>query len=246
MATPETEGGAGVGAARGHGESRRTFDRSLVMLKRRLVQEATSAVNMLEASLEALWKLDKEAAQGVRRRDDMIDREEVAIEEECLKALTLQQPVARDLRILTFVLKVNSDIERVADHAKSIAKVTLALESVRPPRWPTSLVELGQRVPMMCHALLRSVLDEDESGARLVRDEDKTIDALDRRLFDEVVDAIRKDQVTPADGLLIYRTGRELERVGDLMTSIAEDVIFLATGRIVRHAKKLGQDGVGA
>src|SRR5690606_3239846 len=134
--------------------------------------------------------------------------------------------------------RVNSDIERVADHASSIAKVTTRLDTSRPVQWPTALVEMGQRVPVMCHSLLRAVLDEDTAIARQIVNEDKTIDRLEKRLFEETEAMMRADPGTIRNGLLIYRVGRELERVGDLMKNIAEDVIYLDTGSIVRHEKK--------
>jgi phosphate transport system protein len=214
------------------------FDRSLAQLKKRLVQEATSAFGMLEGALEALWKLDAAAAKEVRKRDDGIDEEEVRIEAECFRMLALEQPMARDLRVITFIIKVNADIERVADHASSIAKVAVRMDAAQPPRWPTALVEMGQRVPVMCHLLMRAVLDEDPELARQVVDEDETIDRLERRLFDEVEDMMRKEPGNTRNGLLTYRAGRELERIGDLMKNIAEDVIYLATGSIVRHEQK--------
>ncbi|MEX2217710.1 MAG: phosphate signaling complex protein PhoU [Phycisphaerales bacterium] len=221
--------------------ARATFDQSIQQLKRRLVQEASAAVSMLEAALEALWRLDPEAAKAVRIRDDSIDSEEVAIESECFRLLTLQNPLARDFRLLAFILKVNSDVERVADHASGIAKVAGKLDKSLPFRWPTALKDMGQRVPAMCHALLRAVLEEDVKGAEAVAAEDDTIDALDKQLFREVEEMMRADPANVRNGLLLYRLGRELERVGDLMKNIAEDVIYLKTGSIVRHEAKRAQ-----
>src|SRR5204863_4872143 len=166
--------------------ARFSFDRNLAALKRRLSQEATAAIGMLEAALDSLWKLDAAAAKEVRRRDDRIDREEVEIEAECFRLLALEQPFARDLRVITFILKVNADIERVADHASGIAKVTTRLDLTHAPRWPTALLEMGQRVPVMCHSLLRAVLDEDGAIGRKIVEEDETIDQLEKRLFEEV------------------------------------------------------------
>jgi phosphate transport system protein len=220
-----------------HG-ARFSFDQAIQQLKRRLAQEAASAVAMLEASLDALWKLDVAAAKAVRMRDDSIDAEEVEIESECYRLLTLQHPLARDFRLLAFILKVNSDVERVADHASGIAKVAGKLDLSVPFRWPTALQEMGQRVPAMCHALLRAMLEEDAAGAARVAAEDDTIDALDKRLFVEVEELMKRDPASIHNGLLMYRLSRELERVGDLMKNIAEDVIFLNTGTIVRHEAK--------
>lgn len=209
-------------------------------LKRRVCEEATIAVAMLEAALAALWELDTAAAREVADRDDRIDREEVAIEEAAFRIMTLQQPVAREFRALAFILKVNSDIERVGDHASTIAKTAIKLAQAAPPgfNWPTSLLELGQRVPMACHALLRALIDENADAAKSIVVGDKAIDRLTRELFDETVRFMETFPKAHAAGLLIYRIGRELERVGDLMTNIAEDIVYLATGEIIRHEKK--------
>ena len=218
--------------------ARSTFDRSLGALKKRLIVEATAAIGMIESALEALWKLDLEGAIDVRTRDDRIDAEEVAIEAECFRLLALEHPFARDFRFITFILKVNADIERVADHASGLAKIAGKLDKAHLPPWPTSLTEMGQRVPVMCHSLLRAVLDEDAEIARQIVAEDDTIDRLEKRLFEDVQELIRKDPEATRNGLLIYRAGRELERIGDLMKNIAEDVIYLATGSIIRHELK--------
>lgn len=223
---------------------RHSFDAEVRSLKERLLREATLAIGMLEGALDALWKLDRVAAQAIRERDERVDAEEVAIEESALRLLTLQAPVARDLRLLTFVLKVNADLERIADHAKSIAKVVKKFPSGAPPQWPTALSELGQRVPIACHQLLRALLDEDAEAAKQVVANDQTIDSLHRQLFEETLDLMGTKPNSQATGLLVYRLGRELERVGDLLTNIAEDIIFLRTGQIVRHErKKIGIQG---
>jgi len=226
------------GAAHG---SRQTFDRQVGQLKKRLIAEATSAVSMLESALDALWKRDADAAREVRRRDDRIDEEEVAIEAECFRMLALEHPFARDFRVIAFALKVNADLERVADHASGIAKVCMKLAEQPAFHWPTAMAEMGQRVPVMCHSLLRAVLDEDANVARQIVAEDETIDALEKRLFEEINELILKDPQVSRTGLLLYRIGRDLERIGDLMKNIAEDVIYLATGTIVRHEAKRAQ-----
>lgn len=214
------------------------FHRDLLALRRRLIRAGNVAIDMLEASIWALWNNDKDLAADIRRRDDAVDDEEVAIEEECLRLLTLQQPYGQDFRALAFCLKVNADIERVADHATSLAKVTLQLEGEEGPAWPVALVEIGDRIPEMCQNLMRSVLDGDVEGARALITKDSVIDRLDKRLFLEIVDWVKRDPDNAELGLLCYRVGRELERVGDLLGNIAEDVVYLATGRIIRHQHK--------
>ncbi|GAB4386706.1 MAG: hypothetical protein Kow0022_16500 [Phycisphaerales bacterium] len=219
-------------------EPRATLQHELVRLRRRLVTEASSAIQMLENALQALWEADPERAADVRAREDRVDEEEVAIEQECLRLMTLQQPFAHDFRLLLFCLKVNQDVERVADHASSIAKITRSLGASAPAAWPTALRDMGDRVPAMCHDLLQAVLREDAEQASEVIKADKVIDRLDKQLFTEVKAWIAHEPDAIDRALLAYRVGRELERVGDLMANIAEDVVYLVTGSIVRHSKK--------
>jgi phosphate transport system protein len=202
------------------------------------MRSASISIDMLEASLHAVWNIDHLVAEQVRLRDDAIDTEEVSIEHECLRLLTLQRPYAQDFRLIAFCLRVNADVERVADHATSIAKIALKLDPDNPPTWPTALVEIGDRVPVLCHALLRAVLDEDVEEARRLVAGDRVIDALDHKLFDEIAAWLESRPSDARVALMSYRMGRELERVGDLMTNIAEAVVYLATGKIIRHERK--------
>jgi len=222
-----------------------TFERRIIELKRRLEHEAKQALAMLESALASLWNLDREGAKLVRAADDSVDREEVAIERESFEILTLQHVFARDFRMVTFIIKVNADIERMADHASSVAKITSRISKQLPPgvipRWPTCLRELGDRVTIACHNTLRALVNEDVDAAKEVAASDQLIDELERRLFDESIELMKaegKTETAMAVGLLVSRVGRELERIGDLMKNIAEDLIYLSTGDIVRHAEK--------
>ncbi|MCA9278558.1 MAG: phosphate signaling complex protein PhoU [Phycisphaeraceae bacterium] len=221
-----------------HHPSRYTFDQRLATLKRRLVLEAGQAIKMLEDALSALFISDREAAMAVRKADDVIDEEEVQIELECFRLLAMEQPVARDFRAVTFVLKANADIERVADHASSIAKICRKIQSDHNPVWPTALKELGVRVPLQCHDALRAIQMEDTALAEGVISTDDVIDELEKQLFEETVDMMRTEDNTEALGMQINRIGRELERAADLMTDIARDIIYLNTGHIVRHSRR--------
>ncbi|MFK7884245.1 MAG: phosphate signaling complex protein PhoU [Phycisphaerales bacterium] len=213
------------------------FDEQLAALRKRLVREASMATDLLVSSLECLWDLDHDRARTVRMADDAIDAEEVAIEEECLRLLTLERPFGHDMRQLAFCMKVNSDIERVADHGASIAKVCLKIDPPTPV-WPTALREMGDRIPVACEQLIRAVINSDIETARQIRAGDKTIDQLDKGAFHEIREQIERDPENAGQGMLMYRASRELERVGDLLGNIAEDIIYLETGTIVRHTKR--------
>jgi phosphate transport system protein len=213
------------------------FDEELAALRRRLVREASLAIDLLVSCLDGLWDLDHDLARKVRAAEDEVDIEEVAIEQECLRLLTLERAFGHDMRQLAFCLKVNQDIERVADHASSIAKICLKLEHPAPS-WPMALREMGDRIPVACEQLLRAVVNSDIEAARLIRAGDKTIDQLDKNAFHEIREMIEREPYNAGLGMLMYRIARELERVGDLLGNIAEDIIFLETGQIVRHTKR--------
>ncbi len=213
------------------------LDHQLGALRRRLIREASQAVDLLTQSLDVLWASDREGAKEVRRIEKQIDQEEVRIEQECFRILALQQPFGADFRLITFSLKANSDIERLADHASSIAKISKKIESEFPD-WPESLREMGERLPVMCQELLRAVISADADGAKGVVKRDKIIDRLDKQTFKDLSEKIESNPTNASEYMLMYRISRELERVGDLLGNIAEDVVYLVTGDIVRHAPK--------
>ncbi|MEO1278413.1 MAG: phosphate signaling complex protein PhoU [Planctomycetota bacterium] len=210
--------------------------RQIVGLKRQLIREASYAVAMIEQALDALLRLDRPQAKAVRKQDDVIDRHEIEIERACLDLLLMQHPVASDFQNVFFVLRVNTQVERVGDHASSIAKCASRMAKAGlDPRWPTSLVELAHRVPACCHRTLRAVLDEDVDAAREIIAEDEVIDQLEKTLFAETLEVMRTESSGDLAGLYIYRVGRELERTADVMASICKDLIFRETGENLRH-----------
>ncbi|MBL4591170.1 MAG: phosphate signaling complex protein PhoU [Phycisphaerales bacterium] len=212
------------------------LDELLVALRRRLIREASQAIDLLELAVDSLWDLDIEGAKQVKIIEAQIDSEEVRIEQECFRILALHQPFGADFRLITFCLKANSDIERVADHASSIAKICRKINPPAP-QWPGALREMGQRVPIMCQSLLRAVVNTDTVGAMEVIKSDKAIDRLDKQVFLEVAKYLEQDDSDAATGMYMYRVSREIERVGDLLGNIAEDIVYLVTGEIVRHTK---------
>lgn len=212
--------------------------RQIVSLKRQLIKEASYAVAMIEQALDALLRLDRPQAKAVRKQDDVIDRQEIEIEKACLDLLLMQHPVASDFQTVLFVLRVNTQVERVGDHASSIAKCASRMAKAGlEPRWPTALIEMAHRVPACCHKTLRAVLDEDVASAREIIAEDEVIDELEKTLFSETLEMIRSDPQGDLAGLYVYRVGRELERTADVMAGICRDLIYRETGVNVRHAK---------
>lgn len=216
-----------------------SFHTELDALNQRLQREAVLAVEQLESAVDALSRRDRDAARRVRERDVEVDREEVRIEEACVQLIALHQPVASDLRRLTIVLKVNNDLERIADHASGVAKAVVYLGDEPDPSWPTSLLEMGRRLPPMCHETLRALAQQDELLARSIIGQDDTLDDLAKSVMDEVDEAMGAGALSRRAGLLAFRASRDLERVGDLCSDICEDIVYLRTGKIVRHAGKI-------
>lgn len=214
-----------------------SLDDDLAQVRRRMIREAAQAIDIIKSAIDSLWELDESTASMISKIEREIDKEEVRIEQECYRILALKNPFAADFRLLTFILRVNTDIERVADHASSIRKIIHRINAPAP-QWPESLREMGERIPIMCEQLLRAVVNTDAELARTVVKEDRAIDKLDGQAFDEITTLIKNDSKNASNYLLIFRVARELERVGDLLGNIAEGVIYLVTGDIVRHTPK--------
>lgn len=213
------------------------FHTELESLLQRLQREALLTVELLEHAVGAFKVCDKAAAAAIRRRDDEIDREEVKIEEETLRLMALHQPVASDLRRLTLVIKVNADLERIADHGMGLCKVVQLLDEPHPVSWPLAVVEMADRIVPRAHEAVRTLQRLDAQSAERLIQNDATMDMLWRRAFEEIEAAAQHGRLSMRAALLAFRAGRELERIADLFSSVCEDIIYMQTGRIVRHTK---------
>jgi phosphate transport system protein len=197
-----------------------------------LVAIAKAAV---EKAVRSVDERNAELAKSIVDGDDGIDHAEVDLEEDCLKILALYQPVATDLRLIISVMKINNDIERIGDLAVNIAERALFLCTQPPVEAPSDLAAMRAKALAMLTASLDSLVRQDTKLAREVRAADDEVDEINRQVFGEFSAAVRRspDQV---ESLLSYLSvGRHLERIADYATNIAEDVIYLTEGEIVRH-----------
>ncbi len=210
------------------------FDTELARLRREFTAHATACFEALERACEALRTRDTQLAARVVEGDDQVDEAEVRIEAEVVRLITLHQPVAHDMRLLVTFLKVNDDLERVADHAANVAWLTRRIVR-RGGEIPPHVIELADRVVRNGRTVFQAFLDRDTAAAQAVRRDDAAVDALDRAVRQDVHEMLEK-QGEVGTALHLFRISRELERVGDHLSNMAEDVIFLATGEIVRHA----------
>ncbi len=204
-------------------------------LKKRLYALSAVVEGRVEQALQALLEGDRELALKVARGDAEIDNLEIALEEECLKIMALYQPVASDLRFLVSVLKINNDLERVADFAVNLAERSLDLGSPERVRCPYDLRKMARSVQEIFHTALDSVMHQDAALARRAIAMDDLVDSMHRENYCRVKDAIVKD-ITAIDAYVLYLSiSRYLERMGDLATNIAEDVVYHTEGDIIRH-----------
>ncbi len=209
--------------------------RDLDKLSQDILTMGADVEHATDEAILATSGLDVERAQRVIDGDKIIDEKEVAIEEDCLKVLALHQPVAKDLRFLITVLKVNNDLERVGDLAVNIAKraKNRARQSARD--FPESFGEMVERVRAMLRKSLSALVNLDTGLAWEVRRSDDAVDDLHRDMFHAMTVLMHKDSSTVDYAVTVISTCRSLERIADLATNIAEDVIFLVDGEVVRH-----------
>jgi phosphate transport system protein len=210
------------------------FDAELTRLRREFTAHATVCFEALERACEALRTRDTALARRVIEGDDRVDREEVHIEAEVVRLITLYHPVAHDMRLLVTFLKLNYDLERIADHAANVAWLARRIV-LRGGQIPPHVLELADGVVRNARRVFQAFLDQDTVAAHVVVKGDEAVDALDKTVRRDVHDMLVRDgEVDTA--LHLFRISRELERVGDHVANMAEDVIFLVTGEIVRHA----------
>jgi phosphate transport system protein len=219
----------------------RHLQQEIEKLKSKLLTLAANAKDAVEKAVKSVDERDAGLAQAVVDGDVAIDRAEVDLEEDCLKILALYQPVATDLRLIVSVMKINNDIERIGDLAVNIAERALFLCTAPPIEAPSDLAEMRTKALAMLIGSLDSLVQQDTKRARAVRTGDDEVDDLNRQVFREFSAAVRKNP-DHVEGLLSYLSvGRHLERIADYATNIAEDVIYLMEGEIVRHKPTLPQ-----
>ena len=208
-------------------------------LQTTLLALTATAKGAVERAVQSVDDRDARLAQAVIDGDQGIDCAEVELEEDCLKILALYQPVATDLRRIVAVMKINNDIERIGDLAVNIAERALFLCTQPPVEAPPDLAEMRTKALAMLNRSLDALVRLDATLAHEVRAADDEVDDLNREVFREFCVAVRKNPER-VDCLVSHLSvSRHLERIADYATNIAEDVIYLIEGEIVRHRPTL-------
>ena len=219
-------------------DSHRHFHDELSDLKVRLLTMSGEAEAALALAVEALLQRSAAKAEQVIDGDRLLDGMEVEIEEQCIRLLALQQPMARDLRMITSALKIASDLERVGDHAVNIAQSTQRLLEASPIAPEPELVEMARSAREMLADALEAFVRGDANGGRDVCARDDRVDALHRSVFRILLTHMMEDPRNISAGMELALVSRNLERVADLATNIGEDVVFLVEGKSIKHGRK--------
>lgn len=194
-----------------------------------LVEEATNR------AITALVRRDRALAREVTNGDGAINDRENLIEENALKILALHQPVAADLRFIITALKVNNDLERIGDHAVSIGERAEMLADLDPLPLPEDFDKLVAVVQSMVHDCLNALVERDADLARSVCMRDDEVDRIHRQMYVDMQAVMRRDPKFIEPAINAISATRHLERIADLTTNVAEDVVFMVEGEILRH-----------
>jgi phosphate transport system protein len=211
------------------------FAELLEELRRNLILMGGEVERQIQRAIEALTEVDAAKARAVIMDDEGIDRMEVAIEEQAVALLALQQPVAVDLRFLVAALKINNDLERIGDHAVNIAEGAERLASSKQLRPLVDLNYMSEVAMSMLKDSLDAFVNRDAELARKVIKRDDILDEKNISIIRELLTYMAEHHNLITYGLELISISKNLERVGDLATNICEDTIFIAEARWVKH-----------
>ena len=212
------------------------LQRDIDVLKKKIVSLGTLVEENLARAIRAVETRDKDLALTVIEGDNEIDKLEIVVEDSCLKTLALNQPVAGDLRYIVAILKINSDLERIGDMTVNIGERALELiaqEKVEAPFFDFKL--MSEKTRSMLKRSLDALIALDPGLAQLVCSSDDEIDDMNREMFEKTKEEIKQHPEKFEYLIHLLSISRHLERIADHATNIAEDVIYMSEGLIVRH-----------
>ena len=212
----------------------RHFELELKALREQVLLMGGRAEGIVRKSIESRRRSDPALARQVFQDDHAIDRLEIDIEER-LRLLALQQPLAGDLRFITAALKISTDLERVGDHAVNIAGGTVRLAGKPLLKPLVDIPRMADLALRMLHESLDAFVQRDAESARSLVRRDDEVDDLNRQVFRELLSYMLEDPATITRAMELILVARNLERVADLATNVAEEVVFIAEARIIKH-----------
>ncbi len=216
----------------------RHLQEELAALRLRLLDMSSAVEELLATAIEALVEWDPAKAQAVILGDREVDMLEVELDEACINLLALQQPVARDLRFITMAMRIAGDLERIGDHAVNIAETVEQLVGTTGPGRFRELGQMARITRQMLTDSLDAFIRGDANAARAVCSRDDEVDSLRDSLIRILLTHMMEDPRRIGEGMSLILVSRNLERVADHATNIAEDVVYLVEARNIKHAPR--------
>ncbi len=213
----------------------RHFDEELKDLRQKLLRMADTAQEMIGLAVKALVERKKELTDKVFELEKTVNRTEVEIEEEVLRLMALRQPIAGDLRLLTAILKIYNDLERVSDQTVNISETVLYLLKEPPLKPLIDIPQMATIAQKMIKNSIEAFVNENPSQAQQVCLEDDEVDRLNDQVFRELLTYMMEDPKSIARAVDLSLVSRNLERIADHATNISEDVIFIVEGKNIKH-----------
>ena len=209
---------------------RNRFERELVVLNNELIEMGSMIEKSIETAINALINQDIELAKKAIEDDDEIDRQERDIENLCFKLLLQQQPVAKDLRLISSALKMITDMERIGDHAADISEITIALGNMPHIKRLEHIQQMAKETMVMLVGSVEAFVNRDMNKANSVIAQDDIVDKLFEKVKGDLIDMIHSDKNNGEQAANLLMVAKYLERIGDHATNISEWVIFSITG----------------
>ncbi|MBN1688703.1 MAG: phosphate signaling complex protein PhoU [Candidatus Omnitrophica bacterium] len=213
----------------------RHFDDELKKVREKLFRMGLLVEEAVSQSMAALFERDSEKAKAVIKADQDINLFEIELDELGHELMARYQPAARDLRLLTMALKITNDLERMGDQAVNIAEKALVINQEPPLKPYQDLPEMAEKVREMVRGSLSAFMDQDPDSAKKILEADDTVDEINDHIYDDVQAVLVKNPDRIRTGVSLIMVSHNLERIADLATNIAEDVIYLKKGVDVRH-----------
>ncbi|OGE20355.1 MAG: phosphate transport system regulatory protein PhoU [Candidatus Dadabacteria bacterium RIFCSPHIGHO2_12_FULL_53_21] len=211
------------------------LEEEISKLKKMLFEMATSVEEMIAKSIKALKDRNMIMAEEVIKSDAKINEMEIDIDNQCIRILALYHPEAEDLRTVSMIMKINNDLERIGDHAVNIAEKTIYLADKPPVKPLIDIPRMADKAIQMLQESLDAFVNKDAELAIEVCKRDDEVDSLEPQIVRELVTYMIGDPQTIDRSLNLILIAREIERVADLATNIAEDTYYIVSGKSLKH-----------